>query len=499
MEQTSTREYREIKFNINDIKLHNVQSAVVVIDQQGKMIRANASWNDFLVRNHLLLSEGNQQDYFEIRRRFNQADTFEAYQGINRVLSLEEESFSMDFYCHIAMAEYTMKVSPIELQEGTVGAAINHIRKDPAPTLIPSSEHDYTPLIEASSEGVMIVELPNGTIRQANQTVHQLLGYSNESLLEQTFWDITPTEWHQTEHNIIFQKLADCGLASEIEKTFIRQDGSLFNATICYWAIKEIGGQPKSIWITVKDACQAHFSEQTALEAQKLQSLGSITHGMAHELNNILSIIMANTEMLELQHPLDARVSPHTDNILNATHRASALLQGISTFNQLSGTEFEEVELFSTVTNALRILQITMPPNITLTPKIATDELVIYANASQIQQMLITLAQYITHSLKEKAADVQVRLKSSTSTFEKTAELCVLSSHAFISNKDIARINTLHFNYFASSKGDFRLKTLYRVLQNHRCKIESLAQEGMYGVRVIFPQVSGPQQIKKAL
>ncbi len=493
MEQLSSKKHTETEFNLENLNLNNTKSAVVVIDHQGKMIRANTAWNEVLLKNHLLFSDDDCEDYFEIRRRFNQEDTFEAFQGINHVLNQELKTFSMRFYCYIAMGYFTMHVSPIVLADDSVGAVIYHTREKTDTTLISPPHFDYHTLIESCEDGVMIMELPTGKLIQANQSLCRSLGYPLEQLLHHSFWDITPHEWHQTDRNILDQQTTTCGFSSEFEKTFIKFDGSLCRVTVRYWLTLKNANEAQTAWVIVKDTQHKSTNQDSALEAQKLQSLGSIAHGMAHELNNILSIIMANTEMLDLYCAQNKQVAPHTHNILNATYRASNLLSGISAFHQLSGTEFAEIELFSTIANALKILKITLPPNISLQTSIEEDEMKLFGNASQIQQLLLTFAQFMASSLNKSSGCVEIRLKGEIQQGRKQAKLYILSPVAFISEEEIESINTSRLSSHHQAAIDYRLTTLGRVLQSHRCQIEGhkreSCQDGRFNVTVTFPRI----------
>lgn len=323
---------------ILDSEINQISGYVVVINRDGKIIHSNSAWNEIMLKNNLLFNISVTSDYFEARKYFNHTDAFQAYKGINSVLNEERKEFNMEFFCNISNHDLTMFVSPFELEDGTIGALIRHIPKVTNPD-VPHfdviAEKCYQALFESFTEGVMVVDIPDGTIKKVNQAVADFTGYGTDELVGKTFWSITPQKWHDLEKIVVVKQLATLGCTGEFEKEYIHKDGSTVPVSLQCWPLKDANGNMVAAWSIIKDLTDRKRREKEKLQAQKMESLGTLAGGIAHEFNNILSIIMANTELLQLSLPESISESPNITNILKATNRASELVNQIVSFSQL--------------------------------------------------------------------------------------------------------------------------------------------------------------------
>ncbi|MCY7296290.1 PAS domain S-box protein [Alteromonas sp. a30] len=469
----------------SDLDLNSMPGSVVIINKHGRMVRANASWNEVLLRNHIFSHSISNDDYFDIRRRLNQNDTFEAFQGINRVLNGEEKRFTMGFYCNLEMRHFEMDVSSVTLKDNSIGALISHQVKQERVRQHAATAHCNKAIFEAFPEGVVIFDYPSGQIREANQSFCHFIGYTNKQLRHLSLWDITPVNWIEKEKQTLESKLSLYGLTGKQGKVFETKSGASKHTKIQYKAIKE-NGVITSAWAIIKDLDKINEESEKALEAQRQQSIGQMTNGITHELNNILSIILANTEMLDLSCAENEQALSHTQNIVSATHRASKLISEISSFNKSNGSEFEELDMLKTVSRALKIVQAALPPNITLTSELAIIQPMLLGNASQLQQALLNLTHFIIQALGEQVGKMHIDLQKVGITGKgEHIAIQVGCSKAFIAAEDIDNVNA--FYLLGKPHKNLTLSTLSHILHNHHGSISAFETRGWHWVRIEIP------------
>jgi PAS domain S-box-containing protein len=108
------------------------------------------------------------------------------------------------------------------------------------------SERRYRELYEGSIDGYAMVNM-EGTIIESNAAFKEMLGYTDEELLEKTYEDITPSRWHSLEAKIIESQVMKRGFSEVYEKEYIRKDGTVFPITIRTYLQKDEAGNPQTM------------------------------------------------------------------------------------------------------------------------------------------------------------------------------------------------------------------------------------------------------------
>lgn len=159
----------------------------------------------------------------------------------------------------------------------------------------------------------------------------------------------------------------------------------------------------------IRDLSERKQAEQTRknleaqlLQAQKLESLGTLAGGIAHDFNNILGIILGHSTLLER-----AKLDPETrsqsiEAITKATHRGTGLVKQLLTFARKTGASLEPVRLNDTIAELSKLLQQTFPKTITISTSLQQDLPAIVADASQIHQVLLNLCVNARDAMPER-------------------------------------------------------------------------------------------------
>ncbi len=151
---------------------------------------------------------------------------------------------------------------------------------------------------------------------------------------------------------------------------------------------------------------QYHYRRERALlerelrEAQKMEAIGTLTAGLAHDFNNMLAGMMGDTQ-LALRGPVDDDVERHLNNIQRACHRMAELIHRLLTFGQSNSNELSVVSLKLIVDHTLAILLHTLPDNIRLDTDLADDPLWVRATPAGLQQIIMNLCVNAAEAMKE--------------------------------------------------------------------------------------------------
>ncbi|MEP6947392.1 MAG: PAS domain S-box protein [Acidobacteriota bacterium] len=149
-------------------------------------------------------------------------------------------------------------------------------------------------------------------------------------------------------------------------------------------------GQPDYILVTNTDISEQKMAEQQLLRAQRLESIGTLAGGIAHDLNNILSPIMMSVEMLKL-NALDDESKRWLEMIRENTDRGADLVKQVLTFARGMSGERVSVQLKHIIKDLLRVLQETLPKSISVKYDIDSELWPILADPTQIHQVLMNV------------------------------------------------------------------------------------------------------------
>lgn len=164
----------------------------------------------------------------------------------------------------------------------------------------------------------------------------------------------------------------------------------------------------------IRDRQNAEQENQTLqrqlFQVHKMESIGTLAGGIAHDFNNILSAIIGYTEMAKMGSDIDSMTSQRLDRVLEAGHRAKGLVQQILTFSRQADTEPIALAPAAIVEEVLQMLRPTLPATIEISQDINTETRNIYADPTQINQVLLNLCTNAYHAMEKTGGTLTVSL-----------------------------------------------------------------------------------------
>ena len=162
-----------------------------------------------------------------------------------------------------------------------------------------------------------------------------------------------------------------------------------------------------------KRAEAAHARLEAQLrESQKLEALGTLAGGVAHDFNNILAAIMGNAELARQDVGPGHAALESLQEILTASRRAKELVQQILAFGRRQAHERRVMSLAPVVEESVRLLRSTLPAGVGLSVECAPDTPAVLADATQVEQVLLNLCSNAWQAMQgqERPAVIAVSL-----------------------------------------------------------------------------------------
>jgi PAS domain S-box-containing protein len=261
------------------------------------------------------------------------------------------------------------------------------------------SERRYRELFESSRDGYVVVDI-EGRFVDCNPAYCDLVGYSLPELRQKTdFYEITPIQWRDWEREEIWEKrlLAE-GYSGIYEKEYIRKDGSLIPVELQTYAILDDPGDIRYLWGIVRDITERKRAakeweklQAQLTQAQKMESVGRLAGGVAHDFNNMLGVILGYSELAIHKSVPSDPIYQYLKEIYNAAERSREVTRQLLSFARKQTIAPRVLDLNETVEGMLNMIRRLIGEDIHLLWGPAGKLWPVKMDPSQIDQILANL------------------------------------------------------------------------------------------------------------
>ncbi|NQU79508.1 GAF domain-containing protein, partial [Candidatus Woesearchaeota archaeon] len=147
-------------------------------------------------------------------------------------------------------------------------------------------------------------------------------------------------------------------------------------------------------------------------QAQKMETIGTLTGGIIHDFNNILAAIIGYTDLAIINVPAGSKAKDNLLEAKKAGRRAKELVNQILTFSRQSEQKLIPVKISIIIKEALKLLRASLPTTIKIHEHIERDTGTIKADPTQIHQVLMNLCTNSGHAMREKGGILEVSLRN---------------------------------------------------------------------------------------
>ena len=283
------------------------------------------------------------------------------------------------------------------------GLKVEHKQAEQA---LRESEVTLSSIFRAAPTGIGMTQ--NRIMKQVNEQLCKMTGYSRDELLEQSARMLYPSkEEFQRVGKEKYTMIQESGTGT-IETCWKRKDGTEIDVLLSSTPL-DPSDLSKGVTFTVLDITERKRLENQLRQTQKMEAIGSLAGGIAHDFNNILSSVIGYTELAIDDVKRESLLHSHLQEVLNAGLRAKNLVRQILTFSRQTEQETKPIQIKPIAEEALRLIRASLPTTIEIKQNLQSDATVL-ADPTQIHQVLMNLCTNAGHAMCEKGGLLDVNL-----------------------------------------------------------------------------------------
>lgn len=242
-------------------------------------------------------------------------------------------------------------------------------------------------LLDKAQDAIMVCDLKFNVIFW-NKGAERLYGWSLSEALGHNLVDLILQDNRARIREIREMLVETDEWTTEYVHT--KRDGTRITVQARWTMVRDELGKPDYFLAIFTDISERRRAEEHLLRAQRMESIGTLAGGIAHDLNNILSPILMAVEMLQLKNR-DEEVAKWLDVIRKSSERGADLIKQVLTFARGMEGKRITVQLKYLVKDIVKVIAETLPKTIAVEYKISPDTRSISADSTQIQQVLMNL------------------------------------------------------------------------------------------------------------
>lgn len=257
------------------------------------------------------------------------------------------------------------------------------------------TERRFRTLFEGNQSGIILWEAVDGkqaVITDVNQALVDLLGYSVDEIKNRadTSTMVIPEDRVRLRRSV--EELQSAGYADDIEVTYQRKDGALIDVIVSMWLIFDDAGRHYQTIAAFKDITEQKRLQEKLRHAERLQVVGQLTGGVAHDFNNILGVISSSTELIDFDNSNEPDLKENTERIHRAVGHGSELTNKLLAFSRRQNLSPTDIPTIPFITETESTLKRALGKRVEISVNVAPDVWTLHADEHQLSEAILNLA-----------------------------------------------------------------------------------------------------------
>ncbi|MDB6037959.1 MAG: hybrid sensor histidine kinase/response regulator [Verrucomicrobiales bacterium] len=249
------------------------------------------------------------------------------------------------------------------------------------------AQERFTTIFRSSPVGIALSTLSENRVIEANESILEILGYSREEFVGRTITELGL--WADANERLnLIESLVASGSISNIECNFRRKSGEKGVGLASFELIEEQG--EKCVLVFFHDITEKKSLESQVMRNQRMESIGSLAGGIAHDLNNALAPILMTAELLRMTYD-QPEAHRMLDVLKSSAQRGAEMVKQVLTFARGIEGKHAVVQIRHVMTDIISMAKQTFPKTIEIKQSISKDLWPVNGDSTQLHQVLLNL------------------------------------------------------------------------------------------------------------
>jgi len=421
------------------------------------------------------------------------ADIEKDLDNVHRMLAGEIEAYQIEKRYRHKDGRIVPVLLSVSLVKDEAGQPIHFIsqiqditERKQAEAAIKFSEEKFSKAFRLSPDAMSISDLETGCYLEVNEAYEKMFGFTEGMVIGRS-----PLELKIFQNPEIYEQmqktLREQGYLHNVETRMNTFGGEVLTVLHSLETIDL--GERKYILRVSRDITRQRELEEQVRQSQKMDAIGQLAGGVAHDFNNILAVIQMQAELLKGSGNLSGQQIEFADGICAATHRATSLIRQLLVFSRKESLRQQDLDLNESISHITKMLERTLGSSIRIQFKFSLQPLFIHADSGMIDQILMNLA---VNSRDAMPRGGQLSIEISGVEFDETTAkqlprarpgkfvcLAVSDTGCGILPENLSRIFEPFFTTKAVGKGTgLGLATVFGIVQQHSGWINVQSEPG---------------------
>lgn len=384
------------------------------------------------------------------------------------------------------------------------------------------SEAELRVVFVNAAVGIALINSEGRAIR-VNPALERILGYSADELTSLQFTALAHPENRQRDADLLAKLVSGERDVDHVQSRYIHKTGETVWANLTV-SVQRDGADHQPLVIEMiediterkraeealhRSEVQRNELQQQLNVAQKLEALGQLAGGVAHDFNNMIAAIMLHLDVMRMESQVSPGIRDAVDELMKTARRAAGLTRQLLLFSRREPTHRQVVDLRGVVTNLLAMLERLIGSNFSLVSNFPTNPLWVHADPGMLEQVAMNLVVNARDAmprggriLLEAASvnvDAEMAASNSIARVGPHVRLTVTDTGIGMNAAVMQRIFEPFFTTKEQGKGTgLGLSTVFGIVQQHGGWIEVKSVEG-HGASfaVFFPAHAAPTAVRE--
>ncbi|MEN6388013.1 MAG: PAS domain S-box protein [Candidatus Cryosericum sp.] len=275
---------------------------------------------------------------------------------------------------------------------GTLGISRDITDRKRVEEALRESERRFKTIFDEAPMGIALTDSISGKIQALNPILAQVLGRSVHELVGADWMSMTHPD--DLQKDLERMALLNTGKISrfQMEKRFIRPDGTIVWVSMTVAAFT-LPNQDRPIHLCMlEDITERKRAEDQLRQAQKMEAIGQLAGGVAHDFNNILTGILGNIAIIGSELPAEDALQENVTAIETAARQAADLTRGLLTFGRNAVVLPTPMKMAAALDVSMAILKHSLPATIQIVRVDEPSDWTVLVDQSQVTQIMLNLA-----------------------------------------------------------------------------------------------------------